>query len=144
MNKCQTNTSRSITPMSVATILHISGYCGLGILRSDLGERLHKTTPKGRYLWIRVFMLLSWIKRFQVNTDSQSTGCIHRVNSSTMKVLGSYYERIQYGISDIEPLFRDNLPAKREKLIAGGENWHLVSNAKAIRLRRHIGSLGHA
>ena len=144
MNKCQTNTSRSITPVSVATELHISGCCGLGMLRNDLHERLHKTTPKGRYLCIRVFVLRSRFKRFQENTDSQSTGCIHRVNSSTMKVQGSYYERIQYGIFDTEPLFQDNLPAKREKLITDGENWRVVSNAKAIRLRRHIGSLGHA
>lgn len=61
-----------------------------------------------------------------------------------MKVPGDYYERLQYGILGIEPVFRDSLPVMRKKLIARGANWGLVSNTKLIRLRRHIGSLGHA
>ena len=65
---------------------------------------------------------------FQGSKDSAFTGCFDCDNSSTMKVAGDYYLRLQYGILGMEPVFRESLLVMRKKLIARGVNGGLVSN----------------
>lgn len=72
------------------------------------------------------------VHRFQGNKDSAITGCFDCDNSSTMKVAGDYYERLQYGILGIELVFRDSLLVMRKKLIADGVNGSLVSNTNSF------------
>ena len=72
------------------------------------------------------------VDRFQGNKDSAFTGCFDCDNSSTIKVAGDYYERLQYRILGIEPVFRVSLLVMRKKLIARGVNGGLVSNTNSF------------
>lgn len=71
------------------------------------------------------------VHRLRENKDSAFTGYFDCDNSSTIKVAGDYYERLQYRILGIELVFRDSLLVMREKLIARGVNGGLVSNTNS-------------
>lgn len=72
------------------------------------------------------------VHRLRENKDSVFTGCFDCDNSSTIKVAGYYYERLQYRILGIELVFRDSLLVMRKKLIARGVNGGLVSNTNSL------------
>lgn len=49
------------------------------------------------------FYIPLWSINFGIHMDSLLTGCFHRLNENTMKVLKNCYERLGYRIVCIEP-----------------------------------------
>jgi len=133
VNKCQTTKHQQVNKTSVCDY----NRAHFKLLFAITSERpCRKVTQNsnsgGAFYSDNGFCASLMVRRFQENKDSTFTGCFDCDNSSTMKVSGGYYERLQYGILGIEPVFRDSLPVMRKKLIARGVNGGLVSNTNSF------------